>query len=377
MGKWDHRPRGRFYRREKAYKSPPPSYHEPERSLSEYCNDGVPLWEKKFCTLVGLVSWRKILDVQRSIKWNFTSNVLQWEDSAGKEAFENAKKRYWSKINGLPCDISLPDPNIYIDEIDWYPDIDPELIKDLEQELAASIPPDGCNDNPCKVDNPWECGNDIQHGESLKDNQGWGHWNSRIEDSKNLNGNDDLWKCNSNQRNEASQQDLWGNHGDKSQDFSQWGKRKTLSRDCDTNDNPWEHSCSGIGSIGDKGWGQLNYNSWNQNQKESKKLDNGDNPWGCSIVQDNGARGNQQWANYRRNSRGWKQRDNYNNTRRELGVRKSNGDWEARTVGSRKREGSDRYMNDYKSSRLQRDDSQTDHFWRSGKANKRVSFARN
>ncbi|KAF2308140.1 hypothetical protein GH714_035633 [Hevea brasiliensis] len=43
-------------------------------------------------------------------------------------------KTGFGKINGLHCDISLPDPDIYIDEIDWNSNIDPELYLDLERE---------------------------------------------------------------------------------------------------------------------------------------------------------------------------------------------------------------------------------------------------
>ncbi|KAJ6921780.1 transducin family protein [Populus alba x Populus x berolinensis] len=61
-------------------------------------------------------------------------NVVKWNDSAGEEAFHNAKNRFWAEINGLPCNISLPDPDIYIDEIDWNSSVDPELLLDLDRE---------------------------------------------------------------------------------------------------------------------------------------------------------------------------------------------------------------------------------------------------
>lgn len=65
---------------------------------------------------------------------SFYNNIVEWNDSAGKEAFQNAKRRFWAEINGLYCDISLPDPDIYIDNIDWNSDIDPELLLDLDRE---------------------------------------------------------------------------------------------------------------------------------------------------------------------------------------------------------------------------------------------------
>lgn len=44
--------------------------------------------------------------------------MLAWDDSAGKEAFDNAKARFWAEINNLPSEIPLPDPNMYIQEVD-------------------------------------------------------------------------------------------------------------------------------------------------------------------------------------------------------------------------------------------------------------------
>ncbi|KAJ9184921.1 hypothetical protein P3X46_004606 [Hevea brasiliensis] len=92
----------------------------------------VPSWEKRFCYSVGLVPWGKLLETKKSMY--LYENIVQWNDSAGEEAFHNAKNRFWAKINGLHCDISLPDPDIYIDEIDWNSNIDPELYLDLERE---------------------------------------------------------------------------------------------------------------------------------------------------------------------------------------------------------------------------------------------------
>lgn len=48
--------------------------------------------------------------------------IMEWNDSAGKEAFINAKRRYWAKKNGMSCDSSPPDPNLYIDQVNWDSD---------------------------------------------------------------------------------------------------------------------------------------------------------------------------------------------------------------------------------------------------------------
>ncbi|KAL6272801.1 hypothetical protein ACE6H2_023493 [Prunus campanulata] len=96
----------------------------------------VPHWERKFCSIVGSVPWGKLIETKKYMY--LYENIVQWNDSAGEEAFNNAKSRFWAEINGLHCSISLPDPDIYIDDIDWNSSIDPELVLDLEREPKPS-----------------------------------------------------------------------------------------------------------------------------------------------------------------------------------------------------------------------------------------------
>ena len=91
----------------------------------------MPSWEKKFCATVGPMPWRKLIECKKYM--NLHSDVVNWDDSAGKEAFDNAKSRFWAEINSLPCNIPLPDPNMYIDDVDWNSSIDPELLLGLEK----------------------------------------------------------------------------------------------------------------------------------------------------------------------------------------------------------------------------------------------------
>ncbi|CAJ2671553.1 unnamed protein product [Trifolium pratense] len=97
----------------------------------------VPLWEKEFCKSVGSVPWRKVIDVKKSMYLH--PNVVSWDDTAVKEAFDNAKNRFYAENEGLPCDIPLPDPNIYIDDVDWNAPVDPELYLDIDIEEARRI----------------------------------------------------------------------------------------------------------------------------------------------------------------------------------------------------------------------------------------------
>ncbi|KAF8395763.1 hypothetical protein HHK36_019714 [Tetracentron sinense] len=120
MGDWSDVPR--MYRSSRNRK-PRPGFSKPT---------SVPSWEKKFCFLVGSITWRKLLQTKKTM-W-LDENVVQWNDSASEEAFHNAKKRFWAEINGLPYDVPLPDPDMYIDEVDWNSEIDPELLIGLDKK---------------------------------------------------------------------------------------------------------------------------------------------------------------------------------------------------------------------------------------------------
>ncbi|XP_038972882.1 uncharacterized protein LOC103698726 [Phoenix dactylifera] len=71
-------------------------------------------------------------------------DIVKWNDSAGEEAFRNAKARYWAEINGLHCNLPLPDPDMHIDMVSDDAYIDPQLVEDLEdvykQPSGASSP---------------------------------------------------------------------------------------------------------------------------------------------------------------------------------------------------------------------------------------------
>uniref|UniRef100_A0A1J3FUL4 Uncharacterized protein n=1 Tax=Noccaea caerulescens TaxID=107243 RepID=A0A1J3FUL4_NOCCA len=98
------------------------------------CKQSVPAWEKDFCAKIGLVPWSKVLEAKRFM--SLYGSVVKWDDSAGEDAFKNAKSRFWAEINGFPCDLTLPDPDVYIDDVDWDAEVDTELILDLERGPA-------------------------------------------------------------------------------------------------------------------------------------------------------------------------------------------------------------------------------------------------
>lgn len=398
--------------------------------LTGYFEDGIPLWEKKFCSLIGSVPWQKVVHAK---KFMYSNNVLNWDDSAGKEAFHNAKNRFWAEINGFPFDISLPDPDIYIDEINWDPDIDPELIKDLESVYFApddgenngkfgrgnkksrnltTVASESCNGNSEIIDNPWERNNYMQGRDTLKDkaqegNQwgnsnnnskntyqdgnpwersftqgdeavkaevhGWNHWENNNNNSLNLNHDNNPWDHSFNQCNEAAKSNKWGNCGNKSWGWDQGVNHVNQFSNWDNSASSWERSCQGVYPVTDnKVWGDIGNNSGCWNQQKSWKLNSGDNPPEHYFVQNGRPPKDRGWGDCGGNAWGWKQRDNYRSAPKHSEFGRSGRGWGAQNEGCRKREVS--HLTSYKSYGYQQDYKQTGQCWRSRNANKRVQF---
>ncbi|XP_031500873.1 uncharacterized protein LOC116264658 isoform X2 [Nymphaea colorata] len=171
----------------------------------------VPAWEKEFCATVCLIPWWKVCEAKKIMP--LYENVVQWNDSAGEEAFSNAKKRFWAKINGLPCDVSLPDPDIYIDEIDWdsIDDVDPELLLALEQQepiVAEKSKGDSLNsEQPGSTGNNWEnfvvfsC----HQGNNLFPCSGWGDGDDWARGVNNCTAESNRWKDDFKNNGQATQ----------------------------------------------------------------------------------------------------------------------------------------------------------------------------
>ncbi|GMY19076.1 hypothetical protein FCV25MIE_14315 [Fagus crenata] len=238
MGSW-RRPQGGIHHHKEAQGT---RSHNRKPPLDSW-QSSVPSWEKEFCALIGSVPWRKVLETKKCMY--LYDNVLQWNDSAGEEAFHNAKKRYWAEINGLPCNISLPSPDIYIDKVDWNSSIDPELLLDLEQEHETH----GVVDKDEKVvilgsflNTPFSCTGwgeaeaegDVQKAADLSWNPGPGDWDHKVDNNNNP------WENSYGQSNGAVKDNGWGSHQNDS-----WGG------------NQWKNSC----------------NEWENNYKESQNVE--------------------------------------------------------------------------------------------------------
>ncbi|XP_031126136.1 uncharacterized protein LOC116028542 [Ipomoea triloba] len=195
----------------------------------------VPSWEKSFCKVVGLLDWESVLEMK---KFAFLfDNVVKWDSSAGEEAFQNAKNRFWSQLHGIPCDISLPDPDLYIDEIDWDCKVDPEMLLDLDSK-------------------PVDTGPDEKHegviifGDALIPNDafsasGWGEEeNFRKATNSSLNNHEDQWE-HGWKNNETTKQSGWNGEWGLEEDTGWGGEQREDSQNLE----------KGSVITGDTGWG--------------------------------------------------------------------------------------------------------------------------
>ncbi|KAJ0782586.1 hypothetical protein HanPSC8_Chr01g0011931 [Helianthus annuus] len=114
------------------------SYRRPPVGGGSNWQQTVPSWEKKFCSSVGSISWNKILETKKTI--HLYDNIIKWNDSAAKEAFEKAKHNFYANMHNLPTDSGLSsDADIYIDNINWDSEVDQNLMLDLDSD---SVVPD-------------------------------------------------------------------------------------------------------------------------------------------------------------------------------------------------------------------------------------------
>ncbi|KAK6127305.1 hypothetical protein DH2020_038968 [Rehmannia glutinosa] len=174
----------------------------------------VPSWEKDFCRVVGALDWETLLQMKKCM--HFYDNVINWNDSAGEEAFCNAKRRYWAEINGFPCDIPFPDPDLYIEKINWDSKTNPELLPDSE---SVPVTP-GSDHEPVVI-----------FGDSFVQNQGftvtgWGDDEETFEVPAN--------------QDDANYGDSWGQNWE-------WGNSCNNMAasgwpDCNNNNNTWQYS---------------------------------------------------------------------------------------------------------------------------------------
>lgn len=171
----------------------------------------IPSWEKSFCKTIGSLDWETVLEMQ---KFSFLfDNVVKWDCSAGEEALQNAKKRFWAESHGIQCDVSLPDPDLYIDEVDWDCEVDSDLMLDLDCVRVGPSPNENC-------DSVIIFGNALIPSEALP-TPGWGEEeeeanfpkddsNNCADNNNNKNNVEDPWEAGW-KKGETTKQSGWGN----------------------------------------------------------------------------------------------------------------------------------------------------------------------
>ncbi|KAL1315030.1 hypothetical protein HN51_041822 [Arachis hypogaea] len=304
MGKWDHRRPRRFFRRQR---SPlhPSVFYDINAPLPDFSQDGVPLWEKKYCTLIGSVPWQKIVDSKYSI--NCHGNVLNWNDSAAEEAFHNAKNLYQARMNNLPSDISLPDPNMYVDQIDWNPYIDPKLIKEVDSTYFPVPGDEKESSNKIKrtkisVDDEdaWDCAGDTSPSRAFENRVQDSQEDYDVDDPGNVDNTENPWERSIPQQNGGLNNNAWEGGCVNS---SSWNERRDPNIHSEvwkSGYTAWGNDCKGFLSQKDKGWGNVRDNSWCQ--QKSDNLVVGSNTWNCKSSQQNATSGSTGWGNVRDSS---------------------------------------------------------------------------
>lgn len=218
----------------------------------------VPSWEKKFCESICLIPWHKLLEAKKFM--HLYDNVVRWNDTAAEEAFKNAKSRFWAEMNGLPCNVKSPDPDTYIDKVDWNTSVDPELLLDLERgpdvesktsEAESEIVNNG---KPFLLDNePFLCDEGWGYLDKVPvppngsaESQGWINWNEADQCGENLEGSKG-----------------WNNWDD---------------YDDDDKNNKYASNCN---------WEEIGYkNSWNEDSYGKSNMASGrSDPWQGSVYQ--------------------------------------------------------------------------------------------
>ena len=193
------------------------------------------------------------------------SNIAEWDDSAGKEAFETAKARFYAEINGLPCRVCSPGPDIFIDKIDWNPDIDHQLVVELEHaknqqyQISSStgsgwdknIPCSGWEDDDDANIDPWEKG--VKQMQRERESKWQAPWRledcflkvvdttCQVEEQKNLRDDDanmDPWEEGVRQMQRARESDWHANTDPWEQGVRQMQRER--ESEWHANTDPWE-----------------------------------------------------------------------------------------------------------------------------------------
>ncbi|CAN4080643.1 unnamed protein product [Withania somnifera] len=301
MGNWNRRwiPRKK-YKYQDFPPSPPSHYNQSQSQAIQ--ENSVPSWEIDFCRAAG-IPWHKVVSAKKYMYCY--DNVVKWDDSAGEEALNDAKRRYWAEISGLPPRSPPPNPDVYIDKIDWDSTIDPELILDLDREYF----------NPNEVQNTVKSENnlvstctliwdnkDAENGENP-----WG--NGNVQGSKAYDIDENPWESSNMQGSKAYDNDEnpWESsnmQGSKAYDIDEnpWESSNMQgSKTGDIDENPWESATV----KGSKAFQNFYWNEWDN------PVNIIDNPWERSCPKPQGTLKETSWGGCGNESRDWNTGLNY------------------------------------------------------------------
>lgn len=311
--------------------------------------------------------------------------VINWDASAGEEAFNNAKSQFLAQVNGSHCSISQPDPDTYIEKINWDPYIDPELIKDLDRVFFN---PDEVNkeesnsdsslklpENPSNEKNPWES-KSMEHNEDLRDKALICKWGANSPGEVKQDGAISSAKCGTSDKGK----DPWESRTPEQRDnlwdkalSCNWGASNAVDNNpweqnncvkAQKNDQAWEQSRHGFCSVKNN-WGRgSEISCWDQNKGNSNSWEMHNNA--AKYSRSFSKNSDRRFCNERR----WREGSGSSGFQRQAELPGNrNGAWNG---VCRKRESShlnvsSGYNDDYRD----RDNG----YWNRGRANKRVSFA--
>jgi hypothetical protein len=247
--------------------------------ISGSVNLSVPMWEKKFCTDACAVPWAKLCEAKRLM--TLYKSVVDWDDSAALEAFNDAKARFCAVYHGQHYDIPLPDPDMFIDIINPDEYVDLELVADLEKSRRR-VPrkDDGVpdvwdsfilSDKPVPVTGWGDTDTSFTHGQQLSVNWDYQLKHSVEANHKHMSANWDYSikrpaqiVC---QQNSGKQQDQTSSQGEQTNScISHWIMRGG-SQDA------WKH---------DSGWGPaaIQTDLWDNRQGSYEVPDSTGMPYG-------------------------------------------------------------------------------------------------
>ncbi|MCD7465665.1 hypothetical protein HAX54_001708 [Datura stramonium] len=278
------------------------------------------------------IPWHKVVSAKKYMYCY--DNVVKWDDSAGQK-LNDAKRRYWAEISGLPSQSPPPNPDVYIDRVDWDSNIDPELILDLDREYF----------NPNEVENSVKSENNLDF---------WMHPGLKLvimvkilgkvvmcRDSKTFEDGGQTW----NEWDNPVTSTSWERNFPKTQgtlkDTGEAVEMSGRSESVSGTKDEWTNNR--IGS-----WGRNRWNTRGHEQRNSRCSSVGIGTLVEVVEQPQGRR----WGESEFTSWDWQRQPRQSNERNVDFGRPSRGDKTFYT-GSRKEEGSSQHMSRYKSSRFQ------------------------